>query len=125
MKPHHQPPKSDQFPTTSGINKQNNSIRSHHQHTHPTNKIIEAEGSAASQQCEQTGKPGSGRLSLDTKLGLMAVCHPGVPAVIGQTRIYCHQGKDFLLVEVPSQEAPSQIQELTDQGWEIEAEIPV
>ena len=55
----------------------------------------------------------------------MAVCPPGAPAVIGQTRIYCHQGKDFLLVEVPSQEAPLQIQELTDQGWEIEAEIPV
>ena len=77
------------------------------------------------QQCEQTGKPGSGLLSLDAKLGLMAMCHPGAPAVIGQTRIYCHQGKDFLLVEVPSHEAPLQIQELTDQGWEIEAEIPV
>ena len=55
----------------------------------------------------------------------MVKCHPGAPAVIGQTRIYCQQGKDFLLVEVPSQEAPMQIRELTDQGWEIEAEIPV
>ncbi|WP_186493179.1 hypothetical protein [Synechococcus sp. BIOS-U3-1] len=55
----------------------------------------------------------------------MAMCHPGVPAVIGQTRIYCQQEKEFLLVEVPSQDASSQIKELKDQGWEIEAEIPV
>jgi len=55
----------------------------------------------------------------------MTRCHPGAPAVIGFTRIYCHQGKEFLLVEVPSQEAAHQIEELTDQGWEIEAEIPV
>ena len=55
----------------------------------------------------------------------MALCHPGVPAVIGQTRIYCHQGKEFLLVEVPSKDALLHIKELTDQGWEIEAEIPV
>ncbi|KZR85927.1 hypothetical protein MITS9509_01911 [Synechococcus sp. MIT S9509] len=55
----------------------------------------------------------------------MATCHPGAPAVISQTRIYCHQGQEFLLVEVPSLEASMQIKELTDQGWEIEAEIPV
>jgi len=55
----------------------------------------------------------------------MVTCHPGAPAVIGQTRIYCQQGKDFLLVEVPSQDAPVQIRELADQGWEIEAEIPL
>ena len=55
----------------------------------------------------------------------MTTCHPGAPAVIGQTRIYCHQGQEFRLVEVPSQEAPLQIKELTDQGWVIEAEIPV
>ena len=67
----------------------------------------------------------SSPLSQDTKAGLMATCHPGAPAVIGQTRIYCQQGKEFLLVEVPSQDAALQIRELTDQGWEIEAEIPV
>ena len=128
MKPHHQPQNNDQFSTKRGINKQNNAIRPYHQHTDrrsTSNQIFEAEGPAPSQQCEQTEKSGSSLLSLDTKLGLMAVCHPGAPAVIGQTRIYCHQGKEFLLVEVPSQEAPSQVQELTNQGWEIEAEIPV
>ncbi len=67
----------------------------------------------------------SSPLSLDMKTALITMCHPGAPAVIGQTRIYCHQGQEFRLVEVPSQEAPVQIQELTDQGWEIEAEIPV
>ena len=45
--------------------------------------------------------------------------------MIGQTRIYCQQEKEFLLVEVPSQEATLQIKELTDQGWEVEAEIPL
>ena len=45
--------------------------------------------------------------------------------MIGHTRIYCQQGKEFLLVEVPSQDAPLQARELADQGWEIEAEIPV
>tara|TARA_B100001093_G_C26688107_1_gene953570 strand:+ start:753 stop:947 length:195 start_codon:yes stop_codon:yes gene_type:complete len=64
-------------------------------------------------------------LSWQANLGLIAKCHPGDPAVIGQTRIYCQQEKEFLLVEVPSQEAPLQIKELTDQGWEVEAEIPL
>ena len=67
----------------------------------------------------------SSPLSQDTQAGLMRMCHPGTPAVIGQTRIYCHQGQDFRLVEVPPQEAALQIKELMDQGWEIEAEIPV
>ena len=55
----------------------------------------------------------------------MTICHPGVPAVIGLTRIYCHLGKEFLLIEVPPQEAAHRIKELNDQSWEIEAEIPV
>ena len=77
------------------------------------------------QQCVQIRNRRSDLLSRNTKPGLVALSHPGVPAVIGQTRIYCHQGKEFLLVEVPSKDAPLQIKELTDQGWEIEAEIPV
>ena len=64
-------------------------------------------------------------LVLGDKTGLIEVCHPGAPAVIGQIRIYCQQEKEFLLVDVPYQDAPLQIKELTDQGWEIEAEIPV
>ena len=55
----------------------------------------------------------------------MVLCHTGEPAVIGQTRIYCQQGNKFLLVDVPSQDATLHIRELTDQGWEIEAAIPV
>ena len=51
--------------------------------------------------------------------------HPGAPAVIGQIRIYCHQNKEFLLVEVSSRDALQRIKELKDQGWDIEAEIPV
>ena len=76
-------------------------------------------------RCEQIAKLRSALLYRNKEPGLMAVCHPGAPAVIGQTRIYCQQGKEFLLVEVPSQDAALQIRELTDQGWEIEAEIPV
>ncbi len=76
-------------------------------------------------RCEQIAKLLSAPLCRTKEPGLMVKCHPGAPAVIGQTRIYCQQGKDFLLVEVPSQDAPLQIRELTDQGWEIEAEIPV
>ena len=77
------------------------------------------------QQCVQIRNRRSDLLSRNTKPGLVALSPRGVPAVIGQTRIYCHQGKEFLLVEVPSKDAPLQIKELTDQGWEIEAEIPV
>ena len=79
----------------------------------------------AASRCEQIAKLHSAPLYRNKEPGLMAVCHPGAPAVIGQTRIYCQQGKEFLLVEVPSQDAALQIRELTDQGWEIEAEIPV
>ncbi|WP_413746051.1 hypothetical protein [Synechococcus sp. MIT S9507] len=45
--------------------------------------------------------------------------------MIGQIRIYCHQNKEFLLVEVSSRDALQRTKELKDQGWDIEAEIPV
>ena len=51
--------------------------------------------------------------------------HPGVPAVIGLTRIYCNQGEEFLLVQVPAQDAAQTADELTEEGWDIEAEIPL
>ena len=51
--------------------------------------------------------------------------HSGIPAVIGLTRIYCNQGEEFLLVDVPSQDASNVAEELSREGWEIEAEIPV
>ena len=44
--------------------------------------------------------------------------------MIGLTRIYCNQQEEFLLVDVASKDA-SQTNELIEQGWEIEAEIPV
>ena len=50
---------------------------------------------------------------------------PGVPAVIGLTRIYCNQQDEFLLVDVASKDASQTANELIEQGWEIEAEIPV
>ena len=45
--------------------------------------------------------------------------------MIGLTRIYCNQGEEFLLVDVPSQDASNVAEELSREGWEIEAEIPV
>ena len=50
---------------------------------------------------------------------------PGAPAVIGLTRIYCNQQEEFLLVDVASKDASQTANELIEQGWEIEAEIPV
>ena len=46
-------------------------------------------------------------------------------AVIGLTRIYCNQSDEFCLVDVFSQDAPRTVEHLREQGWEIEAEIPV
>ena len=51
--------------------------------------------------------------------------HPGAPAVIGLTRLYCNQGERFLLIDVASEEASKRAEELLNDGWEIEAEIPV
>ena len=46
-------------------------------------------------------------------------------AVIGLTRIYCNQSDEFCLVDVSSQDAPRRVEQLREQGWDIEAEIPV
>ena len=51
--------------------------------------------------------------------------HPGAPAVIGLTRLYCNQGERFLLIDVASEEASKRAEELLNDGWEIEAVIPV
>jgi len=45
--------------------------------------------------------------------------------VIGLTRLYCNQGERFLLIDVSSEEAPTRAEELLNDGWEIEAAIPV
>ena len=47
------------------------------------------------------------------------------PAVIGLTRLYCNQGERFLLIDVAPEDASQRAEELVDDGWEIEAEIPV
>jgi hypothetical protein len=45
--------------------------------------------------------------------------------VIGVTRLYCHQGERFLLIDVASEDASKTSEELANDGWEIEAEIPI
>jgi len=45
--------------------------------------------------------------------------------VIGLTRIYCNQQEEFLLVDVASKDATQVAIELLEEGWDIEAEIPV
>ena len=45
--------------------------------------------------------------------------------MIGLTRIYCNQREEFLLVDVASQDATQVASELLEEGWDIEAEIPV
>ena len=45
--------------------------------------------------------------------------------MIGLTRIYCNQQEEFLLVDVASQNASQVAEALMQEGWEIEAEIPV
>ena len=45
--------------------------------------------------------------------------------VIGLTRIYCNQSEEFCLVDVASQDATQAVDQLKEEGWEIEAEIPV
>ena len=47
------------------------------------------------------------------------------PAVIGLTRIYCHQHNEFRLVDVASQESNDAAEQLREDGWDIEAEILV
>ena len=61
-------------------------------------------------------------------MGRGATCrcrHLGAPAVIGLTRLYCNQGERFLLVDVASEDASKRAEELANDGWEIEAEIPI
>ena len=45
--------------------------------------------------------------------------------MIGLTRIYCNQQEEFLLVDVVSQDATQVAKELLEEGWDIEAEIPI
>ncbi len=45
--------------------------------------------------------------------------------MIGLTRLYCYQGERFLLIDVASEEASNRAEELANDGWEIEAKIPV
>ena len=45
--------------------------------------------------------------------------------MIGLIRIYCHQRNEFLLVDVTTQESNEVAEQLREDGWEIEAEIPV
>ena len=46
-------------------------------------------------------------------------------ALIGLTRIYCNQSDEFCLVDESSQDAPRRVEQLREQGWDIEAEILV
>ena len=45
--------------------------------------------------------------------------------VIGLARIYCNQSEEFCLVDVASPDASKVLEQLREEGWEIEAEIPV
>ena len=65
------------------------------------------------------------RCCLISSIGSTWHCrHPGAPAVIGLTRLYCNREERFLLLDVASEEA-SKGEELANDGWEIEAEIPI
>ncbi len=46
-------------------------------------------------------------------------------AVIGHTRLYCTKAEGFRLVEVPTGKASSEAKRLRNQGWTIDAAIPV
>ena len=46
-------------------------------------------------------------------------------AVIGQTRLYCSKGDGFRLVEVPTEQASNEAKRLNNQGWRVDAAIPV
>ena len=45
--------------------------------------------------------------------------------MIGLTRIYCHKRNDFRLVDVETPNAPRVAEQLREDGWVVEAEIPV
>ena len=44
--------------------------------------------------------------------------------MIGLTRLYCNRERDFL-IDVDSEEASKRAEELLNDGWEIEAAIPI
>ena len=46
-------------------------------------------------------------------------------AVIGQTRLHCSKGEGFRLVEVPTEQASNEAKRLNNQGWRVDAAIPV
>ena len=45
--------------------------------------------------------------------------------MIGLTRLYCNQGEEFLLIDIATEDASKRGEELANDGWEIEAAIPV
>ncbi len=45
--------------------------------------------------------------------------------MIGLVRFYCYRSEEFLLVDAVEDEAEDQSNELTQEGWEIEATIPI
>ena len=47
------------------------------------------------------------------------------PAVIGLIRIYCKRDDAFVLVDVAAKDASQTTDQLKNEGWVIEAEIPV
>ena len=46
-------------------------------------------------------------------------------AVIGQTRLYCSKGDGFRLIEVPTEQASYEAERLKEQGWVVDAAIPL
>ena len=55
----------------------------------------------------------------------MALSTPGSPRRDRIDQALCNQGETFLLVEAESEDASKRAEELTKDGWEIEAERPV
>ena len=45
--------------------------------------------------------------------------------MIGLIRIYCQREDSFVLVDVAAKDASQTIDQLKNEGWDIEAEIPV
>ena len=45
--------------------------------------------------------------------------------MIGLIRIYCQRDETFVLVDVAAKDASQTADQLKNEGWDIEAEIPV
>ena len=45
--------------------------------------------------------------------------------MIGLVRLYCYRSEEFLLVDAVADEAEDQSSALTQDGWNIEATIPI